>query len=121
MTPALLLSGIRLAVGAGAWASPGLAGKAFGLDTDANPQATYLARLFGVRDAVLAAGTLATTPGVERNLWWKLGIATDALDVAAAVVGVREGRLPVRTGILGGLTAAGAVALGVLALRSEED
>jgi hypothetical protein len=121
MTPSLLLSGLRVAVGAGAWASPTLAGRAFGLDTDANPQATYLSRLFGIRDVVLAAGTLGTPAGPTRDLWWKLGIVADAADVGAAVLGIREGRIPTKTGVLAGLTATGAVVLGVLALQAEED
>ena len=40
---------------------------------------------------------------------------------ARAVLGIREGRIPGKTGVLAGLTAAGAVVLGVLALQAEED
>ena len=45
-----------MAVGASAWATPRLAGKAFGLDADDNPQSPYLARLFGIRDIALGVG-----------------------------------------------------------------
>jgi hypothetical protein len=52
------LSTLRTAVGLGAWLTPRLAGKAFLLDPDGNPQSPYLARLFGARDVALAYGTL---------------------------------------------------------------
>jgi len=44
------LATLRVAIGASAWATPRLAGKAFGLDAAGNPQSPYLARLFGIRD-----------------------------------------------------------------------
>ena len=48
------LSGLRAAVGAGAWATPNVSGRMFGLDPVNNPQASYVARLFGARDLALA-------------------------------------------------------------------
>jgi len=117
--PAQILSGLRIAVGVGALAVPNTTGKLFGMDTEANPQASYLARLFGIRDIVLAIGTSATT-GPAKKTWWKLGILTDASDIVSAVLGGRDGSLPKSTVVLGGLTAAGAVALGVAALAAEE-
>lgn len=44
------LIGARTAIGGGSWLAPRLTGRLFGLDPDANPQAPYLARLFGARD-----------------------------------------------------------------------
>ncbi|WP_372791469.1 hypothetical protein [Paraconexibacter sp.] len=118
-TPAQLLSGLRIAVGVGALAVPNTTGKLFGMDTAANPQASYMARLFGIRDIVLAIGTGATA-GPAKKTWWKLGILTDATDVVSAALGARDGSLTRTTAVLGGLTAAGAVALGVAALAAEE-
>ena len=51
------LSGLRAAVGVGAWATPNVSGRLFGLDPVSNPQASYVGRLFGARDLALAAGT----------------------------------------------------------------
>lgn len=45
------LAGLRIAVGVGAYATPALAGTLFGLEPTRNPQAPYLARLFGARDS----------------------------------------------------------------------
>lgn len=115
--PLQLLSGIRLAVGIGALVAPNTTGKLFGMDTEANPQASYMARLFGVRDIVLAVGTNATT-GPSRATWLKLGVLTDATDVVSAALGGRDGSLPKTTAIMGGLTAAGATALGIAAVKA---
>ena len=54
----------RAAIGSGAWLMPRFSGRLFGLDPDANPQAPYLARLFGVRDVVLGVG-LNSSSGAE--------------------------------------------------------
>ena len=42
------------------------------MDPESNPQASYMGRLFGIRDVALAAGTLNST-GEARNLWLRLG------------------------------------------------
>ncbi|MBO9534359.1 MAG: hypothetical protein J7513_15410 [Solirubrobacteraceae bacterium] len=118
LTPGTTLSALRLAVGAGAYAAPGLTGKVFGLDMTGNPQ-SYLARLFGVRDIALAAAVYGAE-GDARRLAWKLGIACDALDGVAAILGGRDGSLPKSTAISGGLTAFAAAGLGVAALLADE-
>ena len=117
--PGQLLAGVRIAVGVGALVAPRLVGRLFGLDTAANPQSIYFARLFGIRDIVLAVGTLQTT-GPSRRLWWQLGIATDATDVVSAGLGRRDGSLSAVTTALAGGTAAAATALGVAALAGED-
>ena len=45
------LAGLRSVIGVAAWLAPRHSGKGFGLETGANEQAPYLARLFGARDA----------------------------------------------------------------------
>ena len=112
------LSAIRLAVGAGSWLAPRLTGKAFMLDIEANPQAPYLARLFGARDVALAYGTL--TSGAEaRRTWLAAGLACDVADALAAYAGGRQGYLSrLQTALVGG-TAVAAAALGVLALTGD--
>ena len=87
------LATLRLAVGASAWATPRLAGKAFGLDAAGNPQSPYLARLFGIRDIALGVGALSTT-GEARRQWLTLGVMCDAADAAAGNFAGRGGYLP---------------------------
>ena len=117
--PSQVLSGLRVAIGAGAWAAPNTTGKLFGLDPGNNPQAAFLARLFGVRDVALGVGTTATT-GSSRRMWWQLGIACDLLDAAAAALAARNGTVPKAAAVMAGATALAAVGLGVAALASDD-
>src|SRR3954463_7368215 len=87
------LSGIRVAIGTSAWATPRLAGKAFGLDSDSNPQSPYLARLFGIRDLALGVGTLTST-GESQRRSLAPGPPCDAAHAAAGVPAGRAGYLP---------------------------
>jgi hypothetical protein len=109
------LVGIRLGIGAASWATPRVAGKLFGLDSAANPQAPYLARLFGVRDAALAIGVLSSD-GEARRQWLVTGVACDVADALAGVAGGRGGYLPKLTAVLVTGTAVTAAALGAAAL-----
>lgn len=117
--PAKILGSIRLAVGLGAWLTPNLAGKLFGLDSADNPQLPYMARLFGIRDVALAVGTTQTT-GPSRRVWWQIGIACDLADAVAAYLGGRNGSLSKSTVVLAGGTAVAAAALGVAAMQAED-
>jgi hypothetical protein len=87
------LSGLRAVVGVGAWATPNVSGRLFGLDPVSNPQASYVGRLFGARDLALAAGTL-TTEGEARRRWIQMGLACDLADAAAGYIAGRTGVLP---------------------------
>lgn len=109
------LSGMRTAIGASAWLTPRLAGRLFGLDIDGNPQAPYLARLFGVRDLALAAGPLQSE-GEARARWLKIGVVCDAADAAAAMLAWRDGYVGAPTAVLLTAPALGALAMGVAAL-----
>jgi hypothetical protein len=112
------LGALRASIGVGAWAAPDTTGKLFGLDPVGNPQASYLARLFGVRDIALAAGTLSTE-GASQKLWLQLGIACDVADAAAGLLARRKGVLPAWSAILVTGTAVSAAVMGVLALREQ--
>ena len=112
------LAGIRMAVGTSAWATPRLAGKAFGLDADNNPQSPYLARLFGARDVALGLGAL-TTSGESRRHWLMLGMLCDAADAAAGVMAGRAGYLPKVPTVLVTGVALVAVGLGAAALAND--
>ena len=114
------LIGLRAAIGIGAFVAPRLTGRLFGLDVDGNPQAPYLARLFGARDAALAFG-VATTGGAQRSQWLQIGMACDLADAVAGVLAGRDGELPTPTAVLVTGTAVMAAGLGVAALQSQDE
>ena len=113
------LIGVRGLIGVGAWLTPRLSGRLFGLDPDGNPQAPYLARLFGARDVALAVG-LNSSSGSQRSQWLRIGIACDLADAAAGVLAGRRGELPKLPTVLVTATALGAAALGMAALQNEQ-
>jgi hypothetical protein len=110
---------VRAAIGTGAWLAPKLSGRLFGLDPASNPQAPYLGRLFGARDAALAFG-LSTSSGAQRAQWLRIGIACDLADAAAGVLAGRNKELPKHATVMVTATALAAAALGLVALRSEQ-
>src|SRR2546421_12181972 len=112
------LIGLRSAVGAGAWLAPRLSGRLFGLDPDGNPQAPYLGRLFGVRDAALGVGAWHSR-GSEREQWLRIGIACDLADALAGLLAGGRGELSNPAAGLVTATAVGAAAMGAAALQGE--
>lgn len=112
------LVGLRFVVGALSWLTPRPAGKLFGLDSAGNPQAPYLARLFGVRDIALAYGALSNEGEAQRQ-WLTVGVACDAADAVAGIAGGRRGYLPKFASVLVTGTALAAAALGAVALGQE--
>ncbi len=112
------LVGLRIAVGAASWLTPRPAGKLFGLDAKANPQAPYLARLFGVRDIALAYGAMSSE-GEQQRQWLTAGLACDVADSFAGIAGGRRGYLPKLASVLVTATAMAAAALGAVALGQE--
>ena len=119
-TPGRVLTTLRFVIGASAWLTPDLAGKAFGLDPDANPQASYLARLFAVRDAALGVGLVATE-GEARRLWWQIGVACDLADAAAGVIAGKQGRAyRAQAAVMVTATALAAAGLGAAALMADD-
>jgi hypothetical protein len=105
----------RILVGVVSWFTPGLAGRLFGLDVPANPQAPYLARLFGVRDLALGVGALQTSGDAQRHLL-QLGMACDVADIAAGLAGRRAGYLNGLATVMvtGGAVAAAAMSAAAL-------
>ena len=110
------LVAIRLGIGVGAWVMPRVAGRLFGLDVSGNPQAPYLARLFGIRDVALAVGAL-TSEGDTQAQWLRAGLGCDVADAFAGVAGWWAGYLPTPTAALVTATAVAAAAQGALVLR----
>jgi hypothetical protein len=100
--------------------APRLSGKAFGLDSDANPASPYLGRLFGARDVALAYGALSTS-GEEQNRWLVAGFGCDVADAAAGIAAWRGGYLSPLSSALVTAAALNGVFLGLVALRSGGD
>jgi hypothetical protein len=110
------LAALRTAVGVTSYVAPNFGGKLFGLEPEANPQAAYLGRLFGIRDLALGVGTLRAKKKAQDN-WIEMGILCDAADVVAAFAGGGKGYLSPKTTALVAAPAIAATALGVIALR----
>jgi hypothetical protein len=118
-SPAQQLPLGRLVIGVAAWLLPNLTARLFGVRPKDNPQASFVTRLFGVRDAALGVAQMQST-GETRRLAWQLGIAVDAADAAAALLAARRGALPKPAALMAGTVALGAVAMGVAALQESE-
>ncbi|MDN5895296.1 MAG: hypothetical protein L0H93_14890 [Nocardioides sp.] len=116
MNPVTGLALGRLAIGATSVATPDLAAKLFRLDCANNPQLSYLLRLFGGREILIGALTLAAGGSARRALVLG-GVAVDAVDVLAAAVAGREGVVSKPTSALLMAPAAAAVVAGGFGLR----
>jgi hypothetical protein len=115
-----ILVGLRVAIGAGSWVAPRLAGRLFGLDAVANPQLPYVARLFGVRDVALGAG-LQLSSVENRRLWLQVGILCDAADFVAGILAGRSGEISKVSTVLVTAPALAGVGLGVAALQAADE
>jgi hypothetical protein len=100
-----------------AWLSPVTMVRLLGFR---NPQTDvslpYLVRLFAARDAALGLMT-ALAPADRRRPALLIGVTVDAADLLAAVVMVKDRRVPRFTVVMSAVAAAGAVVLGLLASR----
>jgi hypothetical protein len=112
--------GARTTLGISTLLAPRLAGKAFFLDPDANPQLPLIGRMWGIRNLSLAAGMYAAT-GTNRTQWWQLQPAVDALDFLAIAAEWRRGTVPGPAAGLMAATALAATALGALSVAGEAD
>lgn len=108
----------RSALGLSALLAPRLAGKAFFLDPDDNPQLPVMGRMWGIRNLSLAVGMYAAT-GPSRGQWWRLQPVIDALDFAVIATEWRRGAVPGPAGPLMAATALLATALGFAAAGAE--
>jgi hypothetical protein len=119
LNPTSTLPAMRLAIGGGAWAAPGVTGKVFGFkNIEHNHEALFMARLFAVRDIALGVGALAAR-GEASKLWWQLGVVCDLGDAASGVLSLRSGG-PKVPAVLSTLTALGAAGLGIAVLVSSD-
>jgi len=112
------LLGARAALGLSTLLAPRLAGKAFFLDPEDNPQLPVIGRMWGIRNLSLAAGMYGAT-GASRAQWWRLQPVVDLLDFVVIAREWRRGAVPgPAAGLMGG-TALLATALGAASLGSE--
>ena len=105
---------IRGGFAAGTWLAPTLSGALFGISRKENPAGPYLGRLFGVREAALAAEVLlaaeAARPAILRR-----HAAVDLADALAGYLAGRQGYLKPRAAILATAAALGTAGLGLWA------
>jgi hypothetical protein len=115
-----ILLAARTALGLSSLIAPRLAGRAFFLDPDENPQLAVIGRMWGIRNLALAVGMYGAT-GESRARWWRLQPAIDALDFLAIAAEWRRGavRAPA-AGLMAG-TALVATALGSLSAGTEAE
>src|SRR6185295_14410183 len=114
------LLGARTALGISTLLAPRIAGRAFFLDPDDNPQLPVIGRMWGIRNLSLAAGMYAAT-GVDRARWWQAQVAVDALDFLAIAAEWRRGAVSGPAAGLMAATALGATALGALSVTGESE
>ncbi len=113
------LASIRLALGVGAILAPRVTGRVFGISSDENPAAPYLARLFGAREIFMAAPFLLPTPGLAEHELASRAVPVDAADTVAALAAGIKGYLPWRAAVPAAATAAVATYLGSVAATNE--
>lgn len=114
------LAQLRLAIGLGALVAPRVTGKLFGIDSDANPAAPYLARLFGARELFMAAPFLMPAPGLDEAELASRAVPVDAADTVAALLAGLRGYLPWRAAVPAAATAAAATWLGSKAAHTDK-
>lgn len=105
---------IRLTVGLATFVRPQLARRTLGLGAGRDDDGGTVARMFGIRDALLAAAALSPEPSV-RDTGLRLGILADAADALAVLLGTRSGVTARAAALVGGsavlATVAGLAAL----------
>src|SRR5437763_1482380 len=114
------LLGARTALGISTLLAPRVAGKAFLLDPDENPQLPVIGRMWVIRNLSLAAGMYAAK-GANRAQWWRLQLAVDALDFLAIATEWRRGAVAAPAAGLMAATALGATTLGALSVAGEPE
>lgn len=108
---------LRFATGVAAWAAPIRAAHLFGLASA--KQQPLLTQLFGSRELTLALAVTDSSPQL-RTRALQLGLLTDALDVIAALRGLRRQTLRPVGAIVTGGGAALFLGLGLTALANQK-
>lgn len=107
---------LRFTTGVAAWLAPNATARLLGLGS--NHQQPFTTQLFGSRELTLALAITDSASPRLRQRALQLGLLVDALDVIAALGGVRRGTLPTRAAVLAGGGAALFAGLGLAALTT---
>jgi hypothetical protein len=105
----------RVAIGASMVLTPTTASRPWIGDVAREPAARVMVRAFGIRDLALGAGLAAALARGDREAtrtWLVAGVASDAVDAAATLIGWRH--LPKAGRLLTLTVAASAAALGAV-------
>ena len=112
-----IFAALRLATGISAWVVPDKAARLFGLGF--RHQQPFTTQLFGSRELTLALAITDTASPQLRTRALQLGLLADALDVIAALRGIRRGTLSPTGAIVTGGGAALFAGLGIAALAAQ--
>ncbi|WP_203337916.1 DUF4267 domain-containing protein [Nocardioides limicola] len=115
--PAIGLALGRVAIGTMAVTAPRTGARLFQLDPTANPQLSYMTRLFGSREILLGVATLVSSGNAQRGLV-AAGIAVDAGDALAALDSAQAGELKPSTGVLLAVPAVAAIVCGAVGVAT---
>lgn len=94
----------RMAVGVSTYLLPRLAPRSLGVATTDGGDGGTVARMFGIRDAALAAATLSADPAV-RSAGLRLGVVADLADTVAVLRGRKSGVSTGGAWLIGGAAA----------------
>jgi hypothetical protein len=104
----------RLAIGCAVLAGPVVSMRLLGVDTATANRVVWLARMAGVRDVALGAGTMGGAAARRGQTSWLLaGALTDAGDALAVGLAVRSGRMDRTRGYLVAASAVAGAAAGL--------
>jgi hypothetical protein len=114
-TVALLIGVVRALIGLGWLARPVDSVRAMGMDTATANRAAWLGQMAAGRDAAIGLGTLGAATRGSGRPWLLAGAASDAIDAAAMMTALRQGRLKGAASWAVAGSAAGAALLGLVA------
>ena len=112
----VMLGLIRLANGTGSLLAPEPFARRLGVEPEANPAASYITRLFGVRTMVIGYELLQRNPEVRRRAV-RAALFVHATDTAAAIVAGATRRIPRKTAVTAGSISATNTVLALIARR----
>lgn len=118
--PLNALTAARFAIATVATVFPRAGSRLFRLNGEGTA-AIPMARLFGIRNVVLAAGLLRLDAVTSPRTFVGVNVLVDVVDALALVAAARRGEIPVSGAVLAGGTALLATGLGVAALVALEE
>ena len=121
VTVARLFAAGRVAAGAAVLLRPEALARALRVDSGTARRTSWLARMFGIRDLALGAGTLfALTWGRQPLPWLLASAASDAVDATALGSGLRSRQVGAVPAVLAGGLAAASVAVQLAAVAGRD-